>query len=115
VALLPGRRRDRAWQSWALDVPDELAASLKVTATADLEEPPSVDVYGAEFGQASDAGAMFDELFSRVGTEPTSASQQHLSFPKTRRFRAHLGEPTWDREMIVGSVEPVRHRSPAPP
>jgi FAD/FMN-containing dehydrogenase len=97
-----------AWQSWAPDVPDELAASLKVTATADLERPPSVDVYGAVFGQASDAGAMFDELFSRVGTEPTSASQQHLSFPKTRRFWAHLGEPTWDREMIVGSVEPVR-------
>ena len=38
-----------AWQTWAPDAPDELAASLKVTATGDAE-PPSVDVYAALLG-----------------------------------------------------------------
>jgi FAD/FMN-containing dehydrogenase len=96
-----------AWQSWAPDAPDELAASLKVTATGDVSRPPSVDVYGAAFGSEFDAAASFDELISRVGSDPTSTWSRPLSFPQTRRFWAHLGDPGWDRDVIVGSLEPV--------
>jgi FAD/FMN-containing dehydrogenase len=42
-----------AWQAWAPDAPDELAASLKVTATG--EEEPAVDVYAAYLGMESEA------------------------------------------------------------
>jgi Berberine and berberine like len=66
-------------------------------------------VYGAAFGSESDeAAASFDKLISRVGSDPTSSWHQPLSFPETRRFWAHLGEPGWDREVIVGSLEPIR-------
>jgi FAD/FMN-containing dehydrogenase len=37
----------QAWQGWAPVAPDELAASLKVTAAGAVDQPASVDVYGA--------------------------------------------------------------------
>jgi FAD/FMN-containing dehydrogenase len=97
-----------AWQSWAPDAPDEVAASLKLTVTGDPGEPPSVDVYGAAFGSGSAAAASFDELIARVGSDPVSTWSRPLSFPETRRFWAHLGDPGWDREVIAGSLAPVR-------
>jgi FAD/FMN-containing dehydrogenase len=97
-----------AWQSWAPDAPDEVAASLKVTATGDPSEQPQVDVYGAAFGSGSTAATSFDELVARVGSDPVTTWSRALSFPETRRFWAHLGDPGWDREVIVGSLAPVR-------
>jgi FAD/FMN-containing dehydrogenase len=80
-----------AWQGWAPRGPDELAASLKVGASGDVDQSPSVDVYGALLGTESDAAELLDELAVRVGTEPSSASCKHMSFPETRRFWAQLG------------------------
>jgi FAD/FMN-containing dehydrogenase len=98
-----------AWQSWAPDAPDEVAASLKVTATDnEVEQAPSVDVYGAAFASESDASAWFGELISRIGSEPISSWHRTLTFPQTRRFWAHLDDPGWDRDVTLGSLEPVR-------
>ena len=44
-----------AWQAWAPDAPDELAASLLVTAGADPAAPPVVHVFGAMLGADADA------------------------------------------------------------
>jgi FAD/FMN-containing dehydrogenase len=81
-----------AWQSWAPHGPYGLAASLKVTATGEVDRPPSVDVYGAVLGTGSDPEDLFDELIARVGCDPVSSSLEHLSFPETRQFWARLGE-----------------------
>ncbi|HYZ97747.1 MAG TPA: FAD-binding oxidoreductase [Acidimicrobiales bacterium] len=80
-----------AWQHWAPSGPDELAASLKVTATGEDDRPPSVDVYGALQGSASDATQLLDGLIVRAGSEPTSTSCRRMSFAETRRFWAQLG------------------------
>jgi FAD/FMN-containing dehydrogenase len=80
-----------AWQRWAPNGPDELAASLKVTATGDAERPPSVDVYGALIGTGSDATDLLDELVVRSGSDPASASSERMTFTQTRRFWAELG------------------------
>jgi FAD/FMN-containing dehydrogenase len=80
-----------AWQGWAPLGPDELAASLKVTATGNVEEPPSVDVYGAVLGTESDAADLLDELVVRTGSDPTFASRKLMSFLETRRYWANLG------------------------
>jgi FAD/FMN-containing dehydrogenase len=82
-----------AWQEWAPRGPDELAASLKITSTGDIDQPPSVDIYAAVLATASDAVELLDELVVRVGSNPLAASQQHMSFPETRRFWAQLGAP----------------------
>ena len=82
-----------AWQTWAPSAPDEIAASLKPTTTGDVATPPSLDLYVAAFGMGSDpASAVLDGLVVRVGSDPSSSSAEHLSFPDTRRFWARLGE-----------------------
>jgi FAD/FMN-containing dehydrogenase len=80
-----------AWQEWAPRGPDELAATLKVTATGDVDQPPSVDMYAAVLGAAADAEDLLDDLVVRAGSNPVAASQRHMSFLETRRFWAQLG------------------------
>jgi FAD/FMN-containing dehydrogenase len=80
-----------AWQEWAPRGPDELAASLKVTTTGDVDQPPSVDVYAALLGTESAAAELLDEVAVRAGKDPVSASHRHMPFPGTRRFWAQLG------------------------
>jgi FAD/FMN-containing dehydrogenase len=80
----------QAWQEWAPVGPDELAASLKVTVDGELEQPASVDVYGALLGTESDATELLDELVVRAGADPVSASAEQMSFSETRRFWAQL-------------------------
>jgi FAD/FMN-containing dehydrogenase len=92
-----------AWQGWAPFGPDELAASLKVTASADMDEQPAVDVYAALLGTETDAVELLDQLVVRVGAEPVEASHKHMSFPATRRFWADLGR---GEEGTSGAAEP---------
>jgi hypothetical protein len=73
-----------AWQGWAPVAPDELAASLKVTAAGAVDQPASVDVYGALLGTESDAAELLKTLVVRAGSDPISASAKHMSFPETR-------------------------------
>ena len=79
-----------AWQRWAPLAPDELYASLKLTATGEVDQPVIIDVYGALLGTESDATELLDELVVRAGANPTSAWAEQLSFAETRRFWAEL-------------------------
>ena len=92
-----------AWQMWAPDGPDELAASLKVTATGDADSP-SVDVYAAVLGGGNAAEDLLGELVTRAGAGPSSSSTQHLSFEGTRRYWAALGES--DRTAVDAATTP---------
>jgi FAD/FMN-containing dehydrogenase len=100
----------RAWQEWAPHGPDELAASLKVTAGGDVDEPPSVDVYAAYLGAEAEAAALLDELAVRVGSDPVSSSLGHMSFAATRRFWAQLGAAEeGGGELPQAQVTPPHH------
>ena len=81
-----------AWQRWAPTGPDDLAASLKITAGDDPGRPPGVDVYGAFQGSPADAARLVEELVGRVGSDPTATSLQSMTWPQTRRFWAELGD-----------------------
>jgi FAD/FMN-containing dehydrogenase len=98
-----------AWQGWAPFGPDELAASLKVTASADMDEPPAVDVYAALLGTETDAAELLDQLVVRVGAEPAEASLGHMFFPATRRFWADLGHA---EDGAIGAAEPEATPTP---
>ena len=88
-----------AWQRWAPHGPDQLAASLKITTTGDVDAPPSVDVYLALFdgdpdadtANPADAADLVDQLVGAVGSEPVSTTGGHMSFTETRRYWAQLG------------------------
>jgi FAD/FMN-containing dehydrogenase len=96
-----------AWQAWAPNGPDELAASLKVTASDEVERPPSVDVYAAVLGPGMGADELLGELVSRAGSDPSSSSAERLSFEGTRRFWANLGEADVSPEDDATPPQPV--------
>jgi hypothetical protein len=75
-----------AWQSWAPSAPEELAASLVIGASAQVEEPPSVEVFGVMLGTESDAAELVDGLGNRARSDPDSVFRQHMSFRETTRY-----------------------------
>jgi len=82
-----------AWQRWAPTGPDELAASLKITAGDDPDRPPAVDVYAAFHGSRAAAAELVEELVGRVGSDPTATVLTPMTWPQTRKFWAELGDP----------------------
>src|SRR5512132_354829 len=80
-----------AWQRWAPTAPDELAASLKITAGDDPDQPPAVDLYAAVGGSRADAAQLVEELVGQVGADPTTAALTPMTWPQTRRVWAELG------------------------
>jgi FAD/FMN-containing dehydrogenase len=80
-----------AWQRWAPTGPDELAASLKITAGDDPHRPPAVDLYGAFHGSRADAAQLVEGLVGQVGADPSTAALTPMTWPQTRRFWAELG------------------------
>jgi FAD/FMN-containing dehydrogenase len=95
----------RAWQEWAPTAPDWLAASLKLTTTEKVDELPSLDVYGVAL-DGVDAAGLVDRLVTRVGSEPTVATYQRMSFPEIRRYWANLGAAEHSGEQPEPHVEP---------
>jgi FAD/FMN-containing dehydrogenase len=93
----------QAWQAWAPDAPDELAASLVISTAADSARPPVISVFGAWVSggpQGTEAGcrSLLDELATRVGTVPASAEYRYGSFRATKRYLTEVdvhgtGEP----------------------
>ena len=81
-----------AWQSWAPAAPDELAASLLVTASGDADRPPVVNLFGAMLGAESDTAELIDQLVAGTGADPTSAFSKHASYQETKRYLAELGD-----------------------
>ena len=94
----------QAWQRWAPTAPDELAASLKITAGGDLDRPPAVDVYGALLGGTrADASELVEELVGRVGSGAILAALTPMTYPQTRKFWAELGDGD---AMVTPAEEP---------
>jgi FAD/FMN-containing dehydrogenase len=80
-----------AWQGWSPSGPDELAASLLLTATGNPAEPPEVNVFGAMLRTESDAEELLEDLVARAGADPASASLEHASYRETKRYLAEHG------------------------
>jgi FAD/FMN-containing dehydrogenase len=81
-----------AWQEWAPDAPEQLAASMLITLFGDLARPPLVNLFGAMVGTKADTIALLDELVARIGTDPTATAFQHGSYGETKRYLAGLGD-----------------------
>src|SRR5919109_5451135 len=63
-----------AWQAWAPDAPDTIAASLVARAPTDSDLPPIVIVFGAVLDDESAARAALAELVADVGAAPAKAN-----------------------------------------
>jgi FAD binding domain/Berberine and berberine like len=80
----------QAWQAWAPDAPDEIAASLLIGAGPDPDEPPTVKVFGAMLGSPADTEAELRRF------EPSSADLHHGSHREIKRHLAGAGDPDDD-------------------
>jgi FAD/FMN-containing dehydrogenase len=94
-----------AWQAWAPDAPDELAASLYVKAGADPDRPPVINVFGAMLGTESDTATLLDELVVGVGQPPMETDLAHSSYRETKHYLVDVGD----------RLEGTSHGSPAEP
>ncbi len=78
-----------AWQHWAPDADDGIAASLLLTAGSDPHQPLAVRVFGAATGRDPDPRPELDRLVARVGLDPESATFVELPYRQAKR---HLAE-----------------------
>jgi FAD/FMN-containing dehydrogenase len=84
-----------AWQAWAPDAPDGVAASLVMTAAGD--GPPIVMVFGAVLDEEPAARAALDELVERVGADPAKAVYAPGPYREVKRYLAEYDAPSGQR------------------
>lgn len=80
-----------AWQSWAPDAPDELSASLLVTAGPDPDRPPTPHVFGAFQGELRQAEGLLDDLVARVGDAPVARQTDTTSYRSAKERLVEIG------------------------
>jgi FAD/FMN-containing dehydrogenase len=79
-----------AWQSWAPDGPDGLAASLLLSAAADAHRPPVISLFGAFLGGEPECAALLTELTQHVGAVPTSVAYRSATYREVKHHLADL-------------------------
>jgi FAD/FMN-containing dehydrogenase len=94
----------QAWQAWAPEGPDELDATLRLTA-GDGERPPGVEMVASVLDGQADATELLGELVDRVGTDPVAASHEHLPHRAAKRHLEGLGSVE-DRPERSGPEQP---------
>jgi hypothetical protein len=94
----------QAWPAFAPDGPDELDATLRLTA-GDGERPPGVEVVGSVLDGEADAAELLGELVGRVGADPVEASRRHLPHRAAKRYLEGLGSVE-DRPERSGPERP---------
>ena len=75
------------WQGWAPDAPDELAASLLLTANDELDEP-EVTIFGAMLGTKTETADALDHLLARLDAEPVSSAIEQMPHRVAKTFLA---------------------------
>ncbi len=96
------------WQDWAPDAPDELAASLLITATGDLDEPV-VTIFGAMLGAETETADTLDHLIVRLGAQPVATTIKQMPHRVAKTFLAEHA-PGADRLDSTTPVEPPQPR-----
>jgi FAD/FMN-containing dehydrogenase len=87
-----------AWQAWAPGAPDELDASLRLTATHDERRPPVLNLIGSMLGGEAGTNRLLDELVALAGAAPATASSWHLPYRETKRSLVGLGSIEEDEQ-----------------
>jgi FAD/FMN-containing dehydrogenase len=95
----------QAWQTWAPHAPDELDATLRLTAAGGGERPLGVVVVGSVLDDQADATELLGDLVDRVGIDPLTASHRHMPDRAAKRYLEGLGSVE-DRRERSGPEQP---------
>ena len=100
-----------AWQRWAPDAPDAMAASLVVTVG---EHGAQVKVFGAMAAPEAETSTALAELCAAAGRPPRAAVHHPGSFREVKRFLAGTAEegepddaPMWCKSAYVAGLLPA--------
>jgi Berberine and berberine like len=96
---------ERLVQHWASAAPDELAASLLIAVPGAINEPPSVNLFGAMLGADVSAQALLEDFSARVGADPQAIQVAHGSYHDIRRYLTALGDQF--EELDCASSQPA--------
>jgi FAD/FMN-containing dehydrogenase len=95
-----------AWQRWAPQGPDELAADLALMAPAEPAVDPAVEVYGTVLGTQRDAAGLLEALVAQAGADPLDHICLELSYRDTTRFQAEPSgarvQAGWPPAQVAG-------------
>jgi hypothetical protein len=86
-----------AWQVWAPDAPNAIAASLLMRTPTDSDLPPFVTVLGAVLDQESPARAALDEFVADVGAPPIKANYAPGPYREIKRYLAEYDVSSGER------------------
>jgi FAD/FMN-containing dehydrogenase len=95
----------QAWQAWAPSAPDELDATLRLTAAGNGERPPQAELVGAVLGSEADAAELLDQLAARAGADPAAAVRRQLPYRAAKRYLEGLGS-VGDQRQRAGCGQP---------
>jgi FAD/FMN-containing dehydrogenase len=96
------------WQDWAPDAPDELAASLLITTTGDLDEAV-VTIFGAMLGTETETADTLDQLIVRLDADPVSTTIKQMPYRIAKTFLAEHA-PGAERSDNTTPVAPHQPR-----
>ncbi|MBO0844461.1 MAG: FAD-binding oxidoreductase [Nocardioides sp.] len=80
------------WQRWAPDAPDELSASLLVTAGPDPDLPPTPHVFGALQGDRQWAQDLLEILVAGVGVPPATRTSHTVPYRSAKQRLVEIGD-----------------------
>lgn len=89
-----------AWQAWAPDAPDAIAASLVLSAPPEGDLPPFVTVFGAVLDDEAAARAALAELVASVGAAPTKANYEPGPYREIKRYLAEYDVASGERRPV---------------
>jgi FAD/FMN-containing dehydrogenase len=93
-----------AWQAWAPTAPDELDASLHLTAAGGADRPPVVNLLGAMLGHEAETAELLDALVARAGVDPASAYRRQMPYREAKRYLAELGDQPGESSQEQGHL-----------
>jgi len=79
-----------AWQHWSPSAPDALSADLALSASADPDAEPLVEIFGAIIGTSQDASNLLGELAQGVSVAPRRQTCTELSYRDSCAFQAEV-------------------------
>jgi FAD/FMN-containing dehydrogenase len=101
----------QAWMAWSPAAPDALSASMVLSADAEPEGAPRVEIFGAMLGTASDARQQLEGLMARLASDPTASFVEEMSYEDTLRYwAARAGERLEEPRAVPGtrSIHAIR-------
>jgi len=89
-----------AWQTWAPDAPEEIAASLLIRAPADNHRAPSVTISGAVLDDETVARATLNELIRHIGAPPSGENFVPDTYREVKRYLAEYDSSSGERQSV---------------